>query len=406
MGQLVFQATAGGQVALVGPNPATNFSINVPAITGTLVTTGDTGTVTSTMLATSVYTAPGTIGSVTPNTGAFTTLSASSTVSGAGFSTYLASPPAIGGTAPSTGKFTSITNTGLTSGRVVYSTTGGLEADSANLQFNGTNLGLNFLPSSWNSGYRVIDSSFGSFAIENTTVGQALVTQNAYNTGTATSPTWLYKSNGYAAAYIQNASNAGHQWFVSAVNNSGAGAALTFTQAMTLDNSGNLLVGTTTSPSGSGQINAPKGLTGTPTFSAYQNSNQSYSSSTSNLINFQAKNWDTASCFNNTGSTVGSIPAYAFLPNVAGYYQVNLIVRTNNTNQEAQATIYKNGAAWCNGSNINITSGTQSGTTASTIVYLNGTSDYIQAYVYTGSAGTGSGNNQSTQFSAIMVRGA
>jgi hypothetical protein len=32
-------------------------------------------------------------------TGAFTTLSASSTVSGAGFSTYLASPPAIGGTA-------------------------------------------------------------------------------------------------------------------------------------------------------------------------------------------------------------------------------------------------------------------------------------------------------------------
>lgn len=50
MGQLVFQATAGGQVALVGPNPSSSFSLNVPAVNGTLVTTGDTGTVTNTMI--------------------------------------------------------------------------------------------------------------------------------------------------------------------------------------------------------------------------------------------------------------------------------------------------------------------------------------------------------------------
>jgi hypothetical protein len=42
----------------------------------------------------------GTVGATTASTGAFTTLSASSTVSGTGFSTYLASPPAIGGTTP------------------------------------------------------------------------------------------------------------------------------------------------------------------------------------------------------------------------------------------------------------------------------------------------------------------
>jgi hypothetical protein len=40
------------------------------------------------------------------------------------------------------GTFSSITNTGLTSGRVVYSTTGGLETDSVNLTFDGTNLGI------------------------------------------------------------------------------------------------------------------------------------------------------------------------------------------------------------------------------------------------------------------------
>ena len=53
-----------------------------------------------------------TIGNTTPAAGAFTTLSASSTVSGTGFSTYLASPPAIGGTTPAAGSFTTLGATG------------------------------------------------------------------------------------------------------------------------------------------------------------------------------------------------------------------------------------------------------------------------------------------------------
>lgn len=53
------------------------------------------------------------IGASTPNTGSFTTLAASSTVSGAGFSTYLASPPPIGGTTPNTGAFTTLSASGL-----------------------------------------------------------------------------------------------------------------------------------------------------------------------------------------------------------------------------------------------------------------------------------------------------
>ena len=36
MGQLVFQATLGGQVNLVGPNTASTFNINIPAFTGTM----------------------------------------------------------------------------------------------------------------------------------------------------------------------------------------------------------------------------------------------------------------------------------------------------------------------------------------------------------------------------------
>ena len=51
----------------------------------------------------------GTVGATTASTGAFTTLSASSTVSGTGFSTYLASPPAIGGSTAAAGTFTTLT---------------------------------------------------------------------------------------------------------------------------------------------------------------------------------------------------------------------------------------------------------------------------------------------------------
>jgi hypothetical protein len=67
-----------------------------------------------TVLTSSGFAGPlnGTVGATTANTGAFTTLSASSTVSGAGFSTYLASPPAIGGTAAAAGSFTTLNSTG------------------------------------------------------------------------------------------------------------------------------------------------------------------------------------------------------------------------------------------------------------------------------------------------------
>jgi hypothetical protein len=106
----------------------------------------------------------GTVGATTPNTGAFTTLSASSTVTlnqsnastslaPTGTGTVTINPAtagtinnmSIGATTAASGKFSALTNTALTSGRVVYSTTAGLETDSANLTFDGTTLTANAL---------------------------------------------------------------------------------------------------------------------------------------------------------------------------------------------------------------------------------------------------------------------
>jgi hypothetical protein len=75
-----------------------------------------------------------TIGATTPSTGAFTTLSASSTVSGAGVTARFATPGPIGNTAPSTGAFTTFAASGAVSGAGVtarFATPGPIGSSSA-----------------------------------------------------------------------------------------------------------------------------------------------------------------------------------------------------------------------------------------------------------------------------------
>lgn len=74
----------------------------------------------------------GTVGATTPASGAFTTLSASSTVSGTGFSTYLASPPAIGGTTAA-----AITGTTITASTQFSGPGTGLTGTASSLSIGG-----------------------------------------------------------------------------------------------------------------------------------------------------------------------------------------------------------------------------------------------------------------------------
>jgi len=125
----VFTTNAQGQVTAVtnttiqisssqvtGLGTMANQNANTVAITG-----GSISGVTLTL--DSLDNTP--IGTTTPSTGVFTTLSASSTVSGTGFSTYLASPPAIGGTTPAAGTFTTLTATTSNLGTVATGTWAG-----------------------------------------------------------------------------------------------------------------------------------------------------------------------------------------------------------------------------------------------------------------------------------------
>ena len=102
------------------------------------------------------------------------------------------------------------------------------------------NVGIGVTPSAWGSASRAMQFQSGVSIFSNTT-GLGGVGNNVYsNPGTGD----YYIANGYATRYYQY--NGTHVWNTAANNVSGAGAALTFTQAMTLDASGNLGIGTTT----------------------------------------------------------------------------------------------------------------------------------------------------------------
>jgi hypothetical protein len=99
------------------------------------------------------------------------------------------------------------------------------------------NLGLGTTPFGWSIKAFDLGPTGGFSSVNN----QLAYTHNAYYNGT----NWIYKTTRFAGQYTQASGQ--HQWFTAPSGT--AGNAISFTQAMTLDASGNLLVGTS---SGSG----------------------------------------------------------------------------------------------------------------------------------------------------------
>jgi hypothetical protein len=98
------------------------------------------------------------------------------------------------------------------------------------------NLGLGVTPSTWTD-FKAVQVKDGSLAVYSDASQDNLsLSANAYY-GTG----WKYIKNAVASRYEQTAG--AHAWFTAPSGT--AGNAITFTQAMTLDASGNLLVGTT-----------------------------------------------------------------------------------------------------------------------------------------------------------------
>jgi len=161
---------------------------------------------------------------------------------------------------------------------------------------------------------------------------------------------------------------------------------------------------TATMPAATGTVMVSGNM---PAFSAYPSAAQTLTTGTYTIINANTELFDTASCYNNTGSTVGSIPAYSFLPNVAGYYQVNAGWYSTTSAGQIVSSIYKNGAVYQLTASTFGSSGAVLGVNC--LIYLNGSTDYIGFYAQQtqGSSYTTLASSPSLYyFAASMVRGA
>lgn len=148
-----------------------------------------------------------------------------------------------------------------------------------------------------------------------------------------------------------------------------------------------------------------------PAFSAYANGGQSVATGTYAKVQVNTERFDTAGAFNNTGSTVGTAPAYSFNPQVAGYYQVNAcvgFVYIAAVNKPMFSVLYKNGSASNFGSMASSTAAYYVDSGLSALVYLNGSTDYLELYCNQGSgvSVTLSTASSETYFQASMVRAA
>ena len=140
-----------------------------------------------------------------------------------------------------------------------------------------------------------------------------------------------------------------------------------------------------------------------PAFSAYMSANFLMTTANTNYkLPFNTKVFDTNTNFDATTN-------YRFTPTVSGYYQINLTTYTgsNPTPVYFASAIYKNGSQYASGSGaINTTSALTLAIPA--LIYFNGSTDYVEAYVTAGGNGyTVNGTSiVFSTFSGCLLKGA
>lgn len=147
------------------------------------------------------------------------------------------------------------------------------------------------------------------------------------------------------------------------------------------------------------KIGTNVGATG-PAFSAYSTVLQSVSSATFTKVTLNNEEFDTNNNFDSTTN-------YRFTPTVAGYYQINAaVVMTGTSVTRFFCSIYKNGSEYKRGNDL---LGTGYQPNVSSLVYLNGTTDYIELYAWiAGASGLsiGTGTSREIYMNGSMTRAA
>ena len=132
-----------------------------------------------------------------------------------------------------------------------------------------------------------------------------------------------------------------------------------------------------------------------PAFSAYLSSNQSVTGGVSTKVAFDVEQFDTNSNYDNTTN-------YRFTPSVEGYYQVNVSLLVDLAGR-GFVRLYKNGNIELNMGDIDSTDTRV--VNGSALVYMNGSTDYLEVYGFRGTTGNINGGlANENQFSAFLAR--
>jgi hypothetical protein len=303
---------------VIGTAPVVSSGGTTPAISMAAATTSVSGYLTSTDWNTfnGKYSTGGALG--TPSSGTVTNLTGTASINING---------TVGATTPSTGVFTTLTDSGLTSGRVTYAGTGGLLQDSANLNFNGTQLGIGIAAASYPlttysttdgrmlingdgviAGYAAARYSTdaagstnalrkyrGSYASPLAVAsGDQIGTVNYQGYG-GTTLRGLATINAYIDTYVSDTSIGSYLNFATTANGS-----ITPVEQLRIDNAGNVLV------TGAGSLGYGTGSGGTITQLTSRTTGVTLSKSTGAITMFSAAGSTTAASFTVTNTLVAA----------------------------------------------------------------------------------------------------
>jgi hypothetical protein len=135
-----------------------------------------------------------------------------------------------------------------------------------------------------------------------------------------------------------------------------------------------------------------------PAFGYYQSVDQSMTAGVYTKITFTTSEFDTTS---------GMYASSRFTPTVAGYYQVNASFNIATTFTGGTCVIYKNGSGFKQGSvNLNGGNKNSSGWTVSSIIYCNGSTDYLEVYGQINDTQNTFALQPVTYFNACLMRAA
>jgi hypothetical protein len=165
------------------------------------------------------------------------------------------------------------------------------------------------------------------------------------------------------------------------------------------------VLGTTLFGDGAGDLTVQKDgvtinkITAAPAFSAYFTGSQTISDNVAGKVALNNETFDTNNCFDTS--------TYRFTPNVAGYYQISGTIYFASSSAYLAAVLVRSGYTHKYG--VQNGNGQYTyGSTVTDIVYMNGTTDYVELYAYqnSGSSKTLQTGGIYNYFSGVLVRAA